>query len=389
MVAGAPDRSGQMSRQHATMRVVVIASHPGSLVVFRGEMLKAMVARGHQVIAAAPDERGTVRDWLDDVGVRFIEVPMARAGLDPIDDLRTLRSLHSLVREARADVVLAYTAKPVIYGLLGARLARVPLRVALISGRGSALAGGEGLKRRLLARLMSTMYAVALRGAHIVFFQNPDDEQFFRSSGLVGRDQRCVRVNGSGVDLEHYAPAPLPDGPLTFLMVGRLLREKGVFEFVDAAARVKAVRPGAHFQLLGGLDPNPTSISEEALARLQEDGTIEYLGTVTDVRPIIAGAHVIVLPSYHEGMPRSVLEGMSMGRAIITTDAPGCRETVEQGRNGLLVPVRDADRLAAAMVELIDDRATVAAMGAQSRQMAEQRFDVHAVNRVLLEAMGL
>ena len=371
------------------MNIVVIASHPASLVVFRGEMLKAMVARGHEVVAAAPDERESVRTWLAEIGVRFAGIPMARAGLDPIEDLRTLRSLHALVREARADVVLAYTAKPVIYGLVGARLAGVPLRVALISGRGSALAGGTGLKRRLLARLMGTMYAVALRGAHIVFFQNPDDEQLFRASGLVGRGQRRVRINGSGVDLEHYAPAPLPDGPLTFLMVGRLLREKGVFEFVEAAGRVKALRPTARFQLLGGLDPNPTSITEEALGRLQEDGTIEYLGSVTDVRPIIGEAHVIVLPSYHEGMPRSVLEGMSMGRAIITTDAPGCRETVEPGRNGILVPVRDADALAAAMRELIDDREKVSAMGEQSRQMAELRFDVHAVNQEILEAMGL
>ena len=236
---------------------------------------------------------------------------------------------------------------------------------------------------------MGTMYAVALRGAHIVFFQNPDDEQLFRASGLVGRGQRRVRINGSGVDLEHYAPAPLPDGPLIFLMVGRLLREKGVFEFVEAAGRVKALRPAARFQLLGGLDPNPTSITEEALRRLQEDGTIEYLGTVTDVRPMIEDAHVIVLPSYHEGMPRSVLEGMSMGRAIITTDAPGCRETVETGENGFLVPVRDTDALTAAMLDLIDDRGKVSAMGAKSRQMAELRFDVHAVNQVILESMGL
>jgi glycosyltransferase involved in cell wall biosynthesis len=371
------------------VNIVVIASHPGSLVVFRGEMLKEMVARGHVVVAAAPDERESVRTWLADQGIRFVGVPMARAGLDPVDDLRTLRSLHGLVREARADVVLAYTAKPVIYGLIGARLAGVPLRAAMISGRGSALAGGEGLKRRLLARLMGTMYAVALRGAHIVFFQNPDDERFFRSSGLVGRGQRRVRIAGSGVDLEHYAPAPLPDGPLTFLMVGRLLREKGVFEFVAAAGRVKAMRPEARFQLLGGLDPNPTSISQEALDRLQEDGTVEYLGSVTDVRPIVAEAHVIVLPSYHEGMPRSVLEGMSMGRAIITTDAPGCRETVVPGRNGFLVPVRDVDAMVTAMLELIDDREKVAAMGVQGRRMAEQRFDVHAVNRVILEALGL
>jgi glycosyltransferase involved in cell wall biosynthesis len=374
---------------YPSVNIVVIASHPGSLVVFRGEMLKEMVARGHEVVAAAPDERESVRSWCSEQGIRFVGVPMARAGLDPIDDLRTLRSLHRVVRGAHADIVLAYTAKPVIYGLIAARLAGVPLRAAMISGRGSALAGGEGLKRRLLARLMGTMYAVSLRGAHIVFFQNPDDEAFFRSSGFVGRGQRRVRIAGSGVDLGYYGPAVMPDGPVTFLMVGRLLREKGVFEFVEAAGRVKAARPEARFQLLGGLDPNPTSISQAALDQLQEDGTVEYLGVVPDVRPIVGAAHVIVLPSYHEGMPRSVLEGMSMGRAIITTDAPGCRDTVEPGRNGFLVPVRDVHALAEAMNALIDDRALVITMGAQSRLMAEQRFDVHGVNRVILESLGL
>jgi glycosyltransferase involved in cell wall biosynthesis len=371
------------------MKIVVIASHPGSLTTFRGEMLKAMRSGGHEVVTVAPGEKESVTAILAELGVRYVSVAMTRTGLDPIEDLRTCRALHRLLSEARADVVLAYTAKPVIYGLLAARLARVPLRVAMISGRGSALAGGEGLKRRALAKLMSTLYAVALRGAHVVFFQNPDDEALFRSSGMVGRGQRRVLINGSGVDLDHYAPAPLPDGPVTFLMIGRLLRDKGFFEYIEAARAVKDVRPNAQFQLLGGVDPNPISVGADPLGELQRDGSVEYLGFADDVRPVIAGAHVIVLPSYQEGMPRSVLEGMSMGRAIITTDAPGCRETVEPGRNGLLVPVRNANALAAAMLDLFDDRQRVSEMGMQSRQMAEERYDVHAVNRVILEAMGL
>ncbi len=371
------------------MRIVVIASHSGSLLTFRGEMLKAMVMKGHEVLAAAPDETDIVSTRLAEMGVRYVSVPMTRTGLDPIEDLRTLRALHGLLKRERPDAVMAYTAKPVIYGLLAARLARVPLRVAMISGRGSALAGGEGLKRRALARLMGTMYAIALRGAHIVFFQNPDDEALFRSSGLVGRGQRRVRINGSGVDIDHYAPAPMPDGPMAFLMIGRLLREKGVFEYVEAARQVKSARPSARFQLLGSTDRNPSSISEAALNELRDDGTVEYLGHVSDVRPIIAAAHVVVLPSYHEGMPRSVLEGMSMGRAIITTDAPGCRETVEPGVNGVIVPVRDADALSRAMMAFVDDPESVSRMGEQSRQIAVDRYDVHDVNKAIFEALGL
>lgn len=371
------------------MRIVVIASYPGSLTHFRGELLRAMAGRGHEVSAASPDERESVTTSLAEMGVGFVEVPMARTGLDPIEDLRTLRALHRLLRSSRADVVLAYTAKPVIYGLIAARLAGVPWRAALITGRGSALAGASGMRRRSLARLMELLYTVALRGAHVVFFQNPDDEDLFRSSGMLRRGQRVVRVAGSGIDLEHYAPTPLPDGPLTFLMVGRLLREKGVFEFVEAARRVKASGAAARFQLLGGLDPNPSSISEATLRSLEDEGIVEYLGLVDDVRPVISGAHVIVLPSYHEGMPRSVLEGMSMGRAVITTDAPGCRETVKPGENGVLVPARDADALARAIQGFIERPDLVAEMGRQSRRLAVGRFDVHAVNDTFLEALGL
>ena len=233
------------------------------------------------------------------------------------------------------------------------------------------------------------MYAVALRGAHVVFFQNPDDEALFRASGLVGRGQRRVRIAGSGVDLERFAPAPLPDGPMTFLMIGRLLREKGIYEYVDAARIVKASHPEVRFRLLGSLDSNPSAISEEALAQLQHDGTIEYLGKTLDVRPYIADSHVVVLPSYHEGMPHSVLEGMSMGRAIITTDVPGCRETVVPGHNGILVPRADPAALAGAMEELVGNASALAAMGRESRTLAEERFDVHEVNRVIFGALGL
>ncbi len=181
----------------------------------------------------------------------------------------------------------------------------------------------------------------------------------------------------------------MPDGPMAFLMIGRLLREKGVFEYVEAARQVKSARPSARFQLLGSTDRNPSSISEAALNELRDDGTVEYLGHVSDVRPIIAAAHVVVLPSYHEGMPRSVLEGMSMGRAIITTDAPGCRETVEPGVNGVIVPVRDADALYRAMMAFVDDPESVSRMGEQSRQIAVDRYDVHDVNKAIFEALGL
>jgi glycosyltransferase involved in cell wall biosynthesis len=282
-----------------------------------------------------------------------------------------------------------YTAKPVIYGLIAARVAGVPFRAAMITGLGSALAGGPTRRQSALSHLLRGMYSIALRHAHVVFFQNPDDEQLFRRLRLVRSGQTIVRINGSGVDLAHYAVAPLPPGRITFLMICRLLRDKGVMEYVEAAKLVRGLRNDCRFQLLGPLDTNPTAITRDQLDAWIAEGAIEYLGDTADVRPFLADAHVCVLPSYGEGMPRSVLEAMSMGRAIVTTDVPGCRETVVPGVNGWLVAPRQVDGLASAMLRILEEPGDIERMGAASRQIAEQRFDVHAVNRVILDAMGL
>ena len=207
--------------------------------------------------------------------------------------------------------------------------------------------------------------------------------------GLVGRRNRVVMINGSGIDLEQFSPVPLPSGPPTFLLIGRLIRDKGIFEYVEAARRVRRVHPEARFQLLGAYDTNPTAISPRELAAWCDEGAIEYIRATSDVRPYISQAHVVVLPSYGEGMPLAILEAMAMARPVLVTDVPGCRDTVVDGQNGLLVPVRDAAALADAMIRMIGDLDGLGAMGRKSRSIAEQKFDVHAVNAVILEAMGL
>jgi len=371
------------------MRIVVVGVYAKSLLTFRGELLRAMAANGHEVLALAPQDDQDVRAALQAMGVRFEVVPLNRSGMNPVQDVSTVWFLIKLFRSFRADSVLVYAAKPVVYGLIAARLAGVPLRAAMITGTGSILGGGTGLQRRALATVLRTLYRAALRYAHVVFFQNPDDERSFRSSRLVRTNQRVVRINGSGVDLVRYAVAPLPGSPTTFVMVSRLIRDKGVFEYVEAARRVRQRRPDAVFQLLGPMDTNVSALTPVELETLRQDGDIEYLGTLDDVRPVIAAAHVCVLPSYGEGTPRSVLEAMAMGRAIITTDVPGCRETVEDGRNGRLVPVRDGPALAVAMLGLVDVPEQIKSMGRESRRIAEERFDVHDVNRTILQAMGL
>jgi glycosyltransferase involved in cell wall biosynthesis len=371
------------------LRIAVVGVLAESIVTFRGEMLRSMAAHGHTVLAMAPEDDAAVTATLDAMGVGYLPIPLRRTGMNPARDARACLAMARAFRQFRPDIVLVYAAKPVIYGLIAARLARVPTRVAMITGVGSVLASGSGWRQRALSGLVRMLYRVALLGAHVVFFQNPDNLRQFRQARLITGRNRVVMINGSGVDLGQFAAEPLPVPPLTFLMVARLIRDKGIHEYVAAARRVREEAPEVRCQLLGPLDSNPTALGEAELEALRREGAVTYLGETSDVRPFLSQAHVCVLPSYHEGMPRSVLEAMAMGRAILTTDVPGCRETVEEGRNGYLVPVRDPVALGEAMIRMSREYERLADMGAESRRMAEARFDVRAVNHVILGTLGL
>ncbi|HET9427624.1 MAG TPA: glycosyltransferase family 4 protein, partial [Allosphingosinicella sp.] len=220
-----------------------------------------------------------------------------------------------------------------------------------------------------------------------ILFQNPDDRDHFRALGLLPRNRPVTVVNGSGIDLARFAPAPLPDGPI-FLMISRLLGDKGVREYGEAAIRLKRAYPEATFRLVGYFDQSPDALSQAELDRMVEGG-VEFVGRLDDVRPAIAACSIYVLPSYREGTPRSVLEAMAMGRPIVTTDAPGCRETVETGINGFLVPPRQVGPLAQAMERFITQPDLIARMGSESRALAERKYEVNAVSRSIIEAAGL
>ncbi len=266
----------------------------------------------------------------------------------------------------------------------------VPQRYALITGLGYAFAGEARGKRALVFHLVRRLYSAALNKVDKVFFQNPDDESLFRDLGIL-RDRVPSQVlNGSGVDMAHFATAPLPDGPPRFLLVARLLADKGVRQYAEAARRIKQQHPEVVFQLAGDIDSNPDTISQQELDTWVGEGSLEHLGWLNDVRLALAESSVFVLPSYYrEGTPRSILEAMSMGRAVITTDAPGCRETVTNGDNGYLIPVKNVDALVKAMQHFIDRPALVKTMGQRSHEIAKDKYDVHKVNAVMLEAMGI
>lgn len=378
-------RSGGPARQRA--HILVLGNAARSLVNFRGPLIREMLGRGHRVTAASGEPDRSAAATLAQWGAAYEAVPLGRTGLNPFADLATFLALVRLMRRVRPDVLFAHTIKPVVYGLLAARAAGVPRRVAMITGLGYAFGDGQEAKRRLARSMGALGYRSALRLAERVIFQNPDDRVLFVQRGLVSA-RKAVEVAGSGVDLAHYAPAPLPDGPVTFLMVARLLADKGVREFAAAARIVRQAHPQARFVLVGPPDPNPAAIGVEELEAWQREGAISWAGALDDVRPALAACHVFVLPSYYrEGLPRSILEAMATGRAIITTDAPGCRETVVAGQNGLLVPPRDAPALAEAMLRLAADRAFVAAAGQASLALARETFDVAKVNAEILEVV--
>ena len=373
--------------QVSKSRVLLLGSYAPSLVNFRGPLIAEMVRRGHHVIAAAPEIDVAISAQLQALGAESVSTPLARTGMNPLHDLAYLGELAGVVRRLRPDMLIAYTAKPVIWGSLAARRVGTPKVAAMITGLGYAFTDGGEARRRVAKAAASFLYRGALKRCDHILFQNPDDRDLFQKLGLIGDPSRASLVNGSGVDVGHYLPAPLRPGP-RFLMIARLLVSKGVREYARAATELKRRYPAASFQLAGWIDPSPDGIPQTELDGWIGQG-LEYLGQLDDVRPALAASAVYVLPSYREGTPRSVLEAMAIGRPVITTDAPGCRETVVQGVNGLLVPPRDAEALKAAMERFILHPEQIAPMGEQSLRMVAEKYDVHRVNDQILAAVGL
>lgn len=373
-------------------RFLLISGTSYSLVNFRGPLVQALINTGLEVHTAAPGlfEDTKTRQQLEAWGAITHDYPIQRTGINPVKDIWTMWALYRLMRNVRPDIVLGYTIKPVVYGLLAAWLASVHQRYALITGLGYAFASQASGKRAFIFQLVRRLYSVALGKVDNVFFQNPDDEALFRELGILRQEVPSQVLNGSGVDMAHFTVASLPPGPPRFLLIARLLGDKGVRQYADAARRIKQRHPGVVFQLAGNIDSNPDSITQKELDIWIAEGFIQYLGWLDDVRSAIANCSVYVLPSYYrEGTPRSVLEAMAMGRAVITTDAPGCRETVIDGDNGYLIPIRNVEALVEAMQKFIDSPAQLQVMGQRSYEIAKNRYDVHKVNMVMLKVMGV
>ena len=379
------------------MKFLIISSFLPSVLNFRGKLIEAIHQRSYEIHIIAPDLTSfpTEHEKLLDLGYCIHEVPMQRTGTNPASDLKTLLSMYALINKIKPDYVLSYTIKPVIYGTLAAWLAKVPHRYALITGLGYAFQNVEtNSKRSIFQKLVHGLYQQALSRSHKAFFQNPDDLKLFQDLKLLGSDTPAVVVNGSGVNVTDFNVLPLPldagqKPKISFLLIARLLVDKGVREYAEAAKIIQQQYPHVEFNLVGWIDENPSAITQQELDQWVANKTVKYWGKLTDVRPAIAESSVYVLPSYREGTPRTVLEAMAMGRAIITTDAPGCRETVVDGDNGFLVEVKSVESLVEAMQKFIHQPELIEKMGNRSREIALHKYDVHQVNKHMMHEMGL
>lgn len=367
--------------------IAVLSSYAESLYNFRGDLIRSLVERGHPVYALAPDFDAAKRARVEALGATPVDIPLERNGLNVLRDLKTIWSLYRFLRQQRPDIFFGYFMKPVIYGTIAAWLARVPRRVAMVAGLGFVFINAEqrpSFKARSLRLAVKTLYALAFRCADKVIFQNRDDLSLMLDSGVVPPG-RVVLVNGSGVNLDHFPPSPpRRDGrPLTFVWTGRLLREKGVLELVEATRAIRDEGHDVDVVLVGGVDGNPGSLQEAEVRQWHDEGTVRWAGKVDDVRPYLQNADIFVLPSYREGLPRSTQEAMATGLAVITTDVPGCRETVVDGMNGMLVTVRSASALAEAMRRYVNDPSLAVRHGKASLELVRTKFDVEVINQAM------
>lgn len=368
------------------MKIAVISSHTPSIFWFRMDMMLSFISLGHEVVAIGNESEEEWTERFSENGIRYLKADIQRNGTNPLKDLKTYRSLCSIIKAERPDKVFTYQAKTVIYGCFAAHHSKNSEVYPLIAGLGSVFLK-NGWKAKLLKKILKIEYKASLKYAKNVFFQNADDIEFFLSNSLT-TEEKVVKINGSGVNLRRFEVLPFPE-KVSFLCISRLIRDKGVGEYLEAARIVKQKYPDVRFLLVGPYDTNPSAIKPEEIEKYTENGIIEYFGEQSDVRPFFAQSSIYVLPSYREGTPKTVLEAMACGRAVITTDAPGCRETVTNNENGVLVPVRDVDALANTMCELLEKPDVVKQMGHIGRNIVEEKFDVDLVDTMICRTMGL
>lgn len=369
------------------MKVILVSNQARSMAVFWRVLIEAMRERGMEVVCCVPAGDPVSEAALGQMGGRVVNYQLDRKGINPLRDYKTFRELRAIFASEKPDLLFATTIKPVIYGCMAAARSGVANIFPTITGLGYVFES-DSLFKKLINRIARFLYRKSLKYAKGVFFQNTDDISLFRDQEILDQDSPVLLAAGTGVDTSHFEQAPLPPAtPVVFLLVARLLEAKGIADYVAAARILRQKYPEARFQLLGPPESGAGSLPLAQVERWQAEGLIEYLGQTADVRPRLAAAHVVVLPSWREGLPTSLMEAMSVGRPLVATDVPGCRSVVEEGENGFLVPAHDPAALASAMERFIVNPGLIAIMGGKSRRQAVERFDAHRVAEGILNDM--
>lgn len=377
-----------LQKNQSRKKIVIVSNTSWFIHNFLLSFMKQLQKNNFEIVALAPRDEWS--DRFNSLNVSYIEIPIQRQGLNPVTEIRLLMRFYKIYKQEQPDFIFHTTIKPVIFGSFAARRASVKIVLNMIPGLGYVFTGNTFVNK-LLRPVVKLLYKSALVNSYRVYFQNPEDRTYFVEHHLVSADKTEITY-GLGVDLNHFQYTPMREknGKCVFLLVARMLRDKGVCEFVEAAKAIKKIFPHAVFQLLGRIDSgNPNHIKKEIIDEWVKAGHIQYLGEVNDVRDIVANADVVVLPSYYrEGIPNSLMEAMAIGRPIITTDMPGCRETIVNNTNGILIPPKNSKALIDAMRLLIEQPELRIEMGKRGREIAVDRFNVDRVNSMILSAMN-
>ncbi len=359
-------------------KICIVGGYAPSIINFRKDLIIELLKKS-EVYVCVPFFSLALTLEIESLGAHVIDIKLKTNSIGPASNILYMLCLFKVFRKIKPTHILTYTIKPVIWGSFAAKLAGIKNINAMITGLGYSFTDTSSFKRQMIHRVVCVLYKLTLSVNNTVFFQNHDDQVLFCNKKII-KNTKSVVIPGSGVNLEYFYNSPSYPKKITFLMIGRLLKDKGIYEYIEAAKKIKAIYPNVDFNLVGWIDSNPSSVSSNELAEWNSTGAINFLGYQEDVRASLGSASVFVLPSYREGMPRSVLEAMSMGRPVITTDAPGCRDTVIHGENGFLVPVKDVNSLVVSMQKFIENPAIIAIFGKKSREMAVSKYDVRIVN---------
>ena len=374
--------------------IVFIGTIASSIYDFRADLIRSLLKQGHQIYAFTSQYNAEDINKIEQLGAIPVTYTLNRGGLNPLADIVATYQLFKKIKHINPDVVFSYFSKPVIFGTLAAKLAKVPCVIGMLEGLGYTFTEQpEGLshKTKFIRYIQVFLYKIALPMLDQLIFLNPDDPKDLLEKYSI-KVKKVVILGGIGLNLQEYPYQPVDDIslPIKFLFIGRLLKEKGIHEFVQAAKLVKKQYPKTQFTILGQIDTfNIGALQQAELDDLIASCVVEYQGQVNNVKDWIANSHVFVLPSYREGVPRSTQEAMAIGRAIITTDVPGCRETVIQNRNGFIIPKWDSKTLAEYMIYFIENPKQIRFMGDESHKIAIDKFDVEKVNQRLQNILGV